>query len=129
MAISFVVNEKMSNKEIISWLLQGDVSIQYQVYRDLVDQNKPTLRNKIASEGWGLQFLSKRQPNKHWGRGFYQPKWTSTHYTLLDLKNQGISPRNNLAKETLSIIFQQKKSPDGGIYPAGSPQNVSYTLQ
>ncbi len=25
----------MTNPEIINWLLEGDVSIQYQVYRDL----------------------------------------------------------------------------------------------
>lgn len=116
-----VVNQKMSNKEIISWLLQGDVSIQYQVHRDLLDKNEPTLRSKIASEGWGQQFLSKRQPNKHWGKGFYQPKWTSSHYTLLDLKNLGISSRNDLIEETLAIVFRQKKSPDGGIYPIGIP--------
>jgi len=109
-------------REIIDWLLKGDVSIQYQTNRDLISLNKPGLRKKIESEGWGLKFLSCRQPNGHWGRGFYQPKWTSTHYTLLDLKNLGISPKNKTIKETLRIIFESEKAVDGGIHPIGTAQ-------
>jgi hypothetical protein len=52
----------MTNKEIISWLLKGDVSIQYQTYRDLFNVDKPPLRKKIETEGWGRKFLSYRQP-------------------------------------------------------------------
>lgn len=110
----------MDNKEIISWLLEGDVSIQFQTYRDLLATNKPRLRSRIESEGWGLHYLRCRQSNGHWGKGFYQPKWTSSHYTLLDLKNLNISPRNKLIKETLHLIFQKEKGLDGGVYPIGT---------
>jgi hypothetical protein len=110
----------MIYKEIISWLLQGDVAIQYQVYRDLLNIDKPQLRKRIESEGWGLALLNCRQPNGHWGRGFYQPKWTSTHYTILDLKYLGISPYNKPIKETLQLIFENEKGPDGGINPSGT---------
>ena len=30
----------MNESEIIDWLLEGDVSIQYQVYRDLLNEEK-----------------------------------------------------------------------------------------
>lgn len=110
---------KMTDQEIISWLLKGDVSIQYQTYRDLLNAVKPGLRNKIGLEGWGLNFLNRRKSNGHWGKSFYQPKWTSTHYTLLDLKNLNISPGNKTIKETLSIFLKTEKSADGGIYPVG----------
>ena len=109
----------MTDLQIISWLLEGDISIRYQVYRDLLDSDQPQLREKIESEGWGLQFLSCRLPNGHWGRSFYQPKWTSSHYTLLDLKNLGISPGNKTIRETLNLIFKNEKGPDGGILPIG----------
>lgn len=109
----------MADKKLISWLLEGDVSIQYQVYRDLLGVNKPSLQHKIESEGWGLQFLNNRKSNGHWGLGFYQPKWTSTHYTLLDLKNLNVSPKNKVIKETLVLIFEKEKAPDGGIKPIG----------
>jgi hypothetical protein len=112
----------MTNKQIISWLLEGDVSVQYQTYRDLSDIDKPSLHKNIATEGWGLQFLSCRGQNGHWGQSFYQPKWISTHYTLLDLKNLNISPDNKIIKETLDIIFNTEKGPDGGILPVGATQ-------
>ncbi len=112
----------MTDKSIMSWLLEGEVSIQYQTYRDLLDLNKPKLRNKIESEGWGLKFLSHRQQNGYWGKDFYQPKWISTHYTLLDLKNLQISPQQKDIRRTLNFIFENEKGPDGGILPIGLTQ-------
>jgi hypothetical protein len=110
----------MTNKEIISWLLDGDVSIRYQTYRDLLDIEKPNLQKKIQTEGWGIKLFSCRLPNGHWGRSFYQPKWTSSHYTLLDLKNLCIHPENKAIRETLDIIFENEIGPDGGICPSGT---------
>lgn len=112
----------MTDKQILSWLLEGDVAIQYQTYRDLLDTDKPVLRKKIESEGWGLKFLSYRKKDGHWGQRFYQPKWISTHYTLLDLKNLNISPYCKPIKETINKIFLTEKGPDGGILPTGINQ-------
>ncbi len=109
----------MNKNEIINWLLSGDVSIQYQTYRDLLDQEKPDLQKKIAVQGWGKQFLSMRNQNGHWGQRFYQPKWISTHYTLLDLKNLGIHPDNAKIKNTVDLILDHEKALDGGIDPGG----------
>lgn len=105
----------MDDKQIIEWLLEGDVSIQYQVKRDLLGGDKKDLQNRIANEGWGKQFLSKRNPNGHWGMRFYQPKWISTHYTLLDLRNLNLNPENNIAKEVIELVLDSGKSEDGGI--------------
>lgn len=110
------------DNEIISWLLRGDVSIQYQTYRDLLDYDKPVLQKRIESEGWGGRLLALRKPDGHWGRGFYQPKWTSTHYTLLDLKNLSIHSENNMVRETIKMIFENEKGPDGGLLPIGKTQ-------
>ncbi|MFY9150784.1 MAG: hypothetical protein WAO52_02125 [Prolixibacteraceae bacterium] len=108
----------MINDPIIQWLLDGDVSIQYQVYRDLLNIDKPKLQNRIATEGWGQILLSKRQSNGHWGRGFYQPKWISSHYTLLELKNLAISPSVPEIRLTVEKILAEEKSADGGINPS-----------
>ena len=112
----------MNNKQIIEWLLEGDVSIQYQVYRDLLSTERMDLRKKIETEGYGAQFLSKRKDNGHWGMKFYQPKWTSTHYTLFDLRNLSIAPDNQLIKESIEIILQNEKADDGGLLPIGKIQ-------
>ena len=112
----------MGNNEIIKWLLAGDVSIQYQVFRDLLSEERKDLQARIATEGWGKRFLSKRKPEGHWGLKFYQPKWTSSHYTLLDLRNLCIDPDNVMIKESIVIILENEKGPDGGIRPIGSIQ-------
>lgn len=118
----------MNNQELIDWLLEGDVSIQYQVHRDLLSVYRSDLQDRISEEGWGARFLSKRNPNGHWGQKFYQPKWLSTHYTLLDLRNLCISPDNNIIKETLETILDNEKGPDGGILPIGRDQKCDVCL-
>ncbi|NOT35917.1 MAG: hypothetical protein HOP11_00905 [Saprospiraceae bacterium] len=105
----------MTKEQIIEWLLEGDVSIQYQVWRDLIGIEKKKLQDKIAIEGWGNKFLSKRNSNGHWGDRFYQPKWISTHYTLLDLRNINLPTKNKIVKETISFVFKNEKADDGGI--------------
>jgi hypothetical protein len=107
-------------RQLIAWLLEGDVSIQYQVHRDLLATEKPHLRDLIATEGWGTQFLSFRKKEGHWGQRFYQPKWISTHYTILDLKNLAISQNNNEIRQSISQVIQKLKGPDGGIFPIGT---------
>jgi hypothetical protein len=110
----------MVDNPIIKWLLDSDVSIQYQVHRDLLNIENPELKNRIATEGWGAKFLSLQNSNGHWGLGFYQPKWTSSHYTLLDLKNLSISNTVQKIFSTVNKILQEDKGPDGGINPAKS---------
>ena len=108
------------NDPLILWLLDSDVAIQYQTSRDLLNNNKPQLAKRIEKEGWGNKLLSLRNVNGHWGKGFYQPKWTSTHYTLLDLKNLNLLPGNKSINQTLNLIFEKEKGPDGGIKPIGT---------
>jgi hypothetical protein len=111
---------KEIDRQLIVWLLEGDVSIQYQVHRDLLATEKPHLRERIATEGWGAQFLSYRKKEGHWGQRFYQPKWISTHYTILDLKNLAISQNNKEIRQSISQVIQSLKGPDGGIFPIGT---------
>lgn len=105
----------MNNEQIIEWLLEGDTSIQYQAWRDLLGTDKKHLQDKIAIEGWGSKFLSKRHSNGHWGDRFYQPKWISTHYTLLDLRNLNLPIKNEAVQETIELLLQNDKAEDGGI--------------
>ena len=113
----------MNKNEIVSLLLDGDIAIQYQVYRDILSVECEDLKSRISTEGWGAEFLSKRRNDGHWGRKFYQPKWTSSHYTLLDLKNLGITPDNKLIRESVDIIVSQEIGIDGGINPSKEIQN------
>jgi hypothetical protein len=110
----------MSDPEIIDWLLQGDPSIRFQAERDLLGRENPALRERIAIEGWGARFLKERNKDKHWGMGFYQPKWTSSHYTLIDLRRLELPSDNPLIRESIRKIAHEEKGIDGGINPSGT---------
>ena len=118
-----MMTDAFDRDRIIQWLLEGDVSIQYQSTRDLLDETDREMQNRIAEEGWGAAFLNLRNENRHWGRGFYQPKWISTHYTLLDLKNLNISPDQPEIRETLNTVLRENKSMDGGMNPCVTIRN------
>lgn len=105
----------MNEQQIITWLLEGDVSIQYQVHRDLLGEERKDLQARIAQEGWGKHWLSNRNPEGHWGDHFYQPKWISTHYTLLDLRHFNLDPHHELVRQSIEKVLSTLKAEDGGI--------------
>lgn len=75
-------------EKLMHWLLQGDPAIVYQARRDLFSADREELlplQSRIEREGWGARLLQARRPDGRWGRGFHQPQWTATHYTLLEL--------------------------------------------
>lgn len=113
------------NDSVINWLLDGDVSIQYQTRRDLLGESPSSrrmrsLRARIATDGWGARFLACRNPEGHWGRAFYQPKWTSSNYTLCDLKALSLAPNHAQVRESIHKIALEEKGPDGGINSSGT---------
>lgn len=93
---------------VTRWLLGGDASVRYLAHRDLLRSDAETLRAlqlRMDAEGHAARLLACRNADGHWGRHYYQPKWTSTHYTLLELKTLGVSPEapacRDMAKRTL----------------------------
>jgi hypothetical protein len=116
----------MNREEIIHWLMEGDVSLQFQTSRDLLgvkEKKLQSLQRKIALEGWGLRFLKKQNVKGHWGISSYQPKWTSTHYTLLDLKNIGLHRNNVQAAKAIELVLNEPLGNNGGINIARSLKN------
>ena len=104
-----------NNKAIIDWLLSGDVAVQYQTMRDLLGEDQVQLQNRISTEGWGKHYLAARNPDGGWGDTFYKPFWTSTHYTLLELKRLQIAPTTPGLLETIVPIAERQISRDGGL--------------
>ncbi|MFA7673853.1 MAG: hypothetical protein WCY62_08390 [Clostridia bacterium] len=104
--------------EIMNWLLDGDVAIQYMTHKHILHSDQAVLdqlQNRIATEGFGKKFLSCRSENGHWGLHYYQPKWTSTHYTLLDLKNLCISESLEPCREMVIRMLKECMNSDGGV--------------
>jgi hypothetical protein len=102
---------------VLDWLLRGDVAVRFATERDLLHRVDHDLQQRIAHEGYGAALMAARGAGGHWGAGFYQPKWTSSHYTLLELKNAGLVRTNPLARETVALILEEEKGQDGGLEP------------
>jgi len=108
---------------ITSWLLSGDISIQYMTHRDLLGSDESmlsSLQSRIPSEGFGARFLARRTESGHWGLHWYQPKWTCTHYTLLDLKNLCVPKTLAPCREMVRRMFEEFALEDGGLNLAKS---------
>ena len=93
----------MAHEETIHWLMEGDPAIRWQVMRDLLDAPAAQWKReqaRVATDGWGRRLLDCRGQTGDsagmWGGGIYTPKWTSTTYTLLLLREMGI-PRDTSA--------------------------------
>lgn len=84
------------HREAIDWLMRGDPAIRWQTMRDLLGapaKQWQAEQRKTLTEGWGAQLLAHQDEAGTWGGGVYSPKWISTTYTLLMLRDIGI-PRD-----------------------------------
>ena len=85
----------MESDVVLGWLLTGDPAVRWQVRRDLLDEPADVVageRARVATEGWGARLLAEQSPDGTWSGGLYNPKWTSTTYTLLLLRQLGLPP-------------------------------------
>ena len=103
---------------VVRWLLDGDVAIRWQVLRDLVGAPESAVgreRQKVAREGWGARLLALQDPEGTWDGGLYSPKWTSTTYTMLLLRDCGLPPSNPQARRACSLLLDNGLRSDGGV--------------
>lgn len=118
------VNSSTHSDKILRWLLAGDPAIRWQTLRDLVGARESRIqreRNKVAREGWGARLLARQDREGTWagGRsadgGLYSPKWTSTTYTMLLLRDLGLHAGNRQARRACALMLGQGIQKDGGI--------------
>ncbi len=101
--------------DTLSWLLQGDPSVSWQVQRDLIGE-KPAVynqtRSRIHQEGWGKDLLSHQDPTGSWG-GW--PVWSQMdlHSLHPDLPDQiRISARQSSSPDRLPVVSGKTILPD-----------------
>ncbi len=103
---------------VMSWLLEGDPAIRWQVMRDLKDAPEASVgreRRRIAKEGWAGRLLALQDPDGKWGGGIYSPKWISTTYTMLLLRSFGLPAENPQAMRACRLLLDTGAWEDGGI--------------
>jgi hypothetical protein len=113
-----------STDDVTRWLLDGDPAIRWQALRDVVGAADSTVereRQKVAREGWGARLLAKQDPEGTWAGGMssdgglYHPKWISTTYTMLLLRDFGLPAANRQARRACPLLLDQGLQRDGGV--------------
>ncbi|MCL4301755.1 MAG: hypothetical protein KJ077_39035 [Anaerolineae bacterium] len=108
----------MTDNSVLTWLLESDPAIRWQTLRDLVEADKTavqTERQQVALQGWGLRLLSYQEPSGLWANGLYTPKWTSTTYTMLLLRQLGLPSDHPQALKACRLLLEGGSYGDGGI--------------
>lgn len=115
---------KLPADKTIQWLLDGDPAIRWQTLRDLVGAEEHTVereRRSVSRAGWGARLLARQDPEGTWAGGkssdggLYSPKWISTTYTMLTLRDFGLPPSNQQARKACKLLLDEGLQRDGGI--------------
>jgi hypothetical protein len=102
----------------IEWLLDGDAAVRWQVMRDLLDESADLVaaeRARVATTGWGARLLGYQDPAGTWAHALYSPKWTSTTYTLLLLRQLGLPTDDLQARTGCEVLLDGASYQDGGL--------------
>lgn len=97
----------MSHDPVITWLLDSDPSVRWQVMRDLTDAPAEVVaaeRARVASEGWGPRLLDQQRPDGQWGDGVATPFWWSNMYTLVWVRDLGLDPTSAPARAAIDLV-------------------------
>jgi hypothetical protein len=105
---------------VTEWLLDSDPAIRWQVMRDLLNAPEAEWqkeRAKIEAEGWGAKLFSVQDEDGQWAGGAFVPAdfteqkwreegqaWTSTCWTLAQLRQFGLPPECACARRTIRLI-------------------------
>jgi len=98
---------RSSSDAVVSWLLDADPSIRWQVMRDLIDTPAELVaaeRSRVATEGWGARLLSQQRADGQWGDGISTPFWWSNMYTLVSLRDLGVDPSSAQAQRAIGLV-------------------------
>jgi len=96
-----------SEDPTISWLLDSDPSIRWQVMRDLADAPAAEVaaeRAKVAVEGDGARLLALQAPDGRWGGAAWSRGWNSTMHVLMLLREMGLDPKSPGARHALDLV-------------------------
>ena len=96
-----------TDQRLLTWLLDSDPALRWQVERELAGAPPETweaTRAGVATEGFGAELLSKQDVDGQWAGGAYFPAgffgsaeadrpgqpWVATTWALKDLREWGL---------------------------------------
>ncbi len=105
----------------LTWLLDSDPAIRWQVMRDLTDASPDAIaveRSRVATEGWGARLLAGQSPAGHWGWGpsGWRDDLPKEHralliaiYSLVVLMDLGLDPATKQARKMIDRVDRRLK--------------------
>ncbi len=113
----------MDDRRVLAWLVDGDPAVRWQALRDLAGAPARAVereRGRVGREGWGARLLARRGAEGGWARrrstdGLYTPKWISTTYTLLLLRDFGLAPSDPRVCRACALLLEGGLQADDGL--------------
>lgn len=118
----------MSVHDVVTWLLDTDPALRWQVERDLLDRPEEVwsaTRARIAEEGFGARLLAHQDPETGlWAGGAFFPAgffddpanqdlpgqpWTATTWSLTTLREWGMDPAALIARGTAAKLARNAR--------------------
>lgn len=94
---------------VISWLLDADPSLRWQVLNDLTDASADEVageRARVAREGLGAQLLAAQDADGRWAGGTFLPRGIGTFDTLHLLFLLGPDPSADEVRRAIAPIHE-----------------------
>jgi hypothetical protein len=106
--------------DVLTWLLDSDPAIRWQVLRDLTDASPSAVafeRSRVASTGWGERMLDLQGADGQWSGGTYLPAndenpgqpWTATAFSVKLLWEFGIDPANSRVRHAIARVRENSQ--------------------
>ncbi len=105
--------------DVMTWLLDGDPAIRWQVLHDLgagSPADVATERARVETEGWGARLLAQADPDGQWDGGACFPDgyrggeagqpWTATMHTLQTLQILGLEADSDAARRVIPMVAE-----------------------
>jgi hypothetical protein len=115
---------------VVHWLVGSDVSLRWQVMRDLLDAPEADWtaeRDRVETEGWGARLLSYEDDDGQWAGGAFIPRgfdlrewqesgqpWTATGFSLTQLREFGLDPASGRARRAVELVGANSRWDEGG---------------
>ena len=114
---------------VITWLLDSDPAIRWQVMRDVLalpESEWAAERAKVETQGWGATLLAHEDADGQWAGGAFVPAgfdyreweevgqpWTATTYALSQLRELGLEPTSARARRAVELIGANSRWDEG----------------
>lgn len=123
-------------ESVVKWVADGDPALRWQVERDVLGASEATwgpIRALVETEGFGARLLSLQDEDGRWSGGTFFPAgfgaeqfqregqpWTATTWALTQLRELGLDPDSERARDTVRLVGQHARwDHDGQPYWSG----------